>query len=72
MAKQKYKVYLVGHGSGCFARDYCKDLIGETLAVSPKQAVNNISFREGLVKEETVEDSMGLGTLIYRLEAEAV
>ena len=72
MSKQKYKVYLVGHGSGCFARDYCKELIGETYAVSPKQAVNNISYREGLVKEETVEDSLGMGTLIYRLEAEAV
>lgn len=72
MQKSKYRVYLVGRGSGCFARDYCKELIGETWATSPKQAVNNVSWREGLIKREVVEDSAGLGTLIYTLEAEAV
>lgn len=72
MNKQKYRVYLVGRGSGCFARDYCKEFIGETWAASPKQAVNNVSFREGLAKKETIEDAIGLGTLVYSLEAELV
>ncbi len=40
--KQKYNVYLVGDGNGCYSDT--KDFIGTTYAVSEKQAINNVRF----------------------------
>jgi len=45
--KEKYKVYLVGKGVGCYAEDYCNDFLGETWAVSEKQAISQVRYRKG-------------------------
>lgn len=73
--KRHYKVYLVGHGTGCYAQRYYKEFMGETWAVSKYQAANNIHYR--LVKDgqrlpDTQIDTYGLGCVRYVLEAEEV
>lgn len=47
---KKYKVYIERYGDGCYAKEYDKYLVGETYAVSEKQAVNNVRYKnEGKV-----------------------
>lgn len=43
--KHHYLVYIVGEGAGVYAKDYCKHLVGETWAVSEKQACNNVRYQ---------------------------
>ena len=43
--KRKYKVFLVGRGEGCYAKDFYRGLLGETWAVSPAKAISNIKYR---------------------------
>lgn len=43
--KRKYEVYLVGDGYGVYAKEYCRDFMGTTWAVSPKQAISNVRFQ---------------------------
>lgn len=71
--KRHYEVYLVGHGHGCYAKNYCKYFMGDTWAVSKKQAVNNIRYRihkEGQELPGELGDAEGMGYVEYVLEAE--
>lgn len=73
--KQKFKVYLVGHGSGCYAKEYRREFMGQTLAVSAAKAISNIMYRlrqNGDYLPDDIEDSMGMGFVHYELEAVAV
>ena len=73
MAKTKYHVYRVGPGFGCYARNYRRDFIGSTWAVSEKQAVNNVRHREALknnfILTEPLYDSLGMGYVTFHLKA---
>jgi hypothetical protein len=71
--KKKYRVYLLGKGNGCYAHEYSKDFMGETWAVSKKQATSNIHYRIRKNHEELPQplyDSMGYGFVEYVLVAE--
>lgn len=72
--KQKYSVYLVGHGHGCYASDYCNQFVGETWAVSPAKAVSNIKYRlrqEGQYVPDDIGDCLDEGYVHFELEAVA-
>lgn len=73
--KRKFTVYLVGHGSGCYASEYYKEVLGETWAVSPEKAIANIRYRlrqKGELLPDDLGDSEGMGFVHYELEAVAV
>lgn len=73
--KTKYRVYLVGHGHGCYAEDYYREDLGSTWAVSPEKAISNIKYRlrqAGELLPDDLGDSEGLGFVHYSLEAVAV
>ncbi len=73
--KTKYQVYLVGHGHGCYAKEYYREVLGETWAVSPAKAVANIRYRlrqAGELLPDDLGDSEGMGFVHYTLEAVAV
>ena len=73
--KRHYEVYLVGHGHGCYARNYAKHFMGETWATSKAKAVNNIRYRIHQSGEELpggLGDSEGMGYVEYVLEAEEI
>ena len=75
MAKTKYRVYLVGHGHGCYAEEYCREDLGSTWAVSPAKAISNIKYRlrqAGELLPDDLGDSEGLGFVHYSMEAVAV
>ena len=73
MGKTKYHVYRVGTGFGCYARNYRRDFIGSTWAVSEKQAVNNVRHREALknnfILTEPLYDSLGMGYVTFHLKS---
>lgn len=73
--KQKYNVYLIAHGSGCYAND--KTYVGTTYAVSEKQAINNVRFNtrdqdrpNGGYSSWAVDDYAGEGSVMYEYKAE--
>lgn len=71
--KRKFNVYLVGLGEGCYAKELHKEFIGETWAISDKQAINNIHHRlrqTGETLPDIQVDSMGMGYVTYVLRAE--
>ena len=71
-AKHKFTVYLVGHGSGCYASEYRRELIGSTWATSAAKAVSNIKYRmrqNGERLPDDLGDSEGMGFVHYELEA---
>ena len=73
--KTKYKVYLIGHGHGCYAETYYKEDLGETWAVSPEKAISNIKYRlrqKGELLPDDLGDSEGMGFVHYELKAVAV
>ena len=70
--KRKYEVYLVGHGTGCYASEYYREALGETWAVSPEKAISNIRYRlrqKGELLPDDLGDSEGMGFVHYTLEA---
>lgn len=70
---EHYNVYLVGTGYGCFRKDYAKIFLGDTWAISVKQAISNIRWRLRQQHEEIpggLEDSEGMGYVVYTLRAE--
>lgn len=77
-AKRQYNVFLVGRGSGCYAENYRREFIGTTMAVSAKQACNNVRFREMKDKKNpnggysmwVLGDYADEGDVIYTYEAE--
>ena len=74
-SKRLFRVYLVGHGSGCYAKEYRREFLGQTLAVSASKAISNIMYRlrqNGDYLPDDIEDSMGMGFVHYELEAVAV
>lgn len=80
MAKKKeyrqYDVYLVGHGVGCYAENYCREYVGSTYAVSPKQACSRVRYQNrtrekphGGYATQSIGDYADEGTVIYTYEA---
>lgn len=70
--KRKYEVYLVGHGTGCYASEYYREALGETWAVSAEKAISNIKYRlrqKGELLPDDLGDSEGMGFVHYTLEA---
>lgn len=70
--KRKYEVYLVGHGTGCYASEYYREALGETWAVSAEKAISNIRYRlrqKGELLPDDLGDSEGMGFVHYTLEA---
>lgn len=69
----KYHVYRVGTGYGCFAKDYRRDFLGTTWAVSEKQACNRIRYRvlhqNHFDVVSTMYDSDDQGYVKWHLEA---
>ena len=73
--KRKYEVYLVGHGTGCYASEYYKEVLGETWAVSAEKAISNIRYRlrqKGELLPEDLDDSEGRGYVTWVFEAVVV
>lgn len=72
-SKHKYNVYRVGTGYGCFARNYRRDYIGSTWAVSDKRACSQVRYRESQKYNfnllEPLYDSLDMGYVTFRLEA---
>lgn len=73
--KHKFLVYLVAHGSGCYASD--KSYVGTTYAVSEKQAINNVRFSTrdndhpyGGPSSWVIGDYAEEGSVHYEYEAE--
>ena len=72
--KQKFKVYLVGKGHGCYASEYKKTALGETWATSRAKAISNIRYRlrqKGELLPDDLGDSEGMGFVHYTWEAVA-
>lgn len=73
--KHKFTVYLVGRGTGCYASEYYKEVLGETWAVSPEKAIANIRYRlrqKGELLPEDLGDSEGRGYVTWMFEAVVV
>lgn len=70
--KRKYEVYLVGHGTGCYASEYYREALGSTWAPSAAKAISNIKYRlrqKGELLPDDLGDSEGMGFVHYTLEA---
>lgn len=75
MAKrEKYNVYIISYGWGCYkCIDGRKEFVGSTMAVSPKQAINNVRYRnEGKntnswFHDDYLEEGSGVSTYIAEL-----
>lgn len=73
--KQKFKVYLVGRGTGYYASEYWREDLGETWATSKEKAISNIRYRlrqAGELLPDDLGDSEDMGFVHYELEAVAV
>lgn len=68
--KIKFNVYLVGTGEGVYREDYSKDYLGTTYAVSGKQAISQIRYRNKLGTEWTMGDYAGEGSVWFHYVAE--
>lgn len=70
--RQKYDVYLVGTGYGCYATNYRKVFLGSTFAVSEAQACNNVRHRCGgySASEFDIGDYLEEGYVEYNYKAE--
>lgn len=74
MASRIFKVYLVGRGTGCYAEEYRREYLGQTIAASPAKATSNIMYRmrkNGEYMPDDLHDSYGMGSVHYTLEAVA-
>ena len=70
--KQKFRVYLVGKGHGCYASEYKKTELGETWATSRAKGRENIRYRlrqKGELLPEELGDSEGRGYVTWVFEA---
>ena len=73
--KRRYDVFLVGHGTGCYAKEYYRERLGGTWAVSEEKAISNIRYRlrqSGELLPDDLGDAEGMGFVHYDLEAVAV
>ena len=73
--KQKFKVYLVGKGHGCYASEYWREELGETWATSKEKAISNIRYRlrqKGELLPDDLGDSEGRGYVTWVFEAVTV
>ena len=73
--KQKFKVYLVGQGHGCYASEYWREDLGETWAVSATKAISNIKYRlrqNGEALPEDFGDSEGRGYVQWAFDVEVL
>lgn len=76
MEKKHYEVYYVGRGTGCYAQDYKKIFLGDTWAVSEKQACNFVRYRfrdkqrpHGGYAIDILGDSLNEGFVEYTFKA---
>lgn len=70
--RQKYNVYLIGTGHGCYAEDYRRVFLGSTFAVSEAQACNNVRHRCGGYSASSFDigDYLEEGFVSYSYKAE--
>lgn len=75
--RQKYNVYLIGTGHGCYAKDYQKIFLGTTFAASEAQACNNVRYRmrddknpNGGYSIWSLDDRADEGYVLYSYKAE--
>ena len=68
--KQKYDVYIEGHGYGVYKKEYKKIFCGSTVAVSEAQAINNVRFRNGDKESIYIQDDyMDEGYVVFEYHA---
>lgn len=74
--KKHYEVYYVGRGFGCYAKDYQKTYLGDTWAVSPEKACNNVRYRyrdknhpNGGYSYDILGDCLDEGEVLFTYEA---
>ena len=73
--KQKFRVYLVGKGHGCYASEYWREDLGETWATSREKAISNIRYRlrqKGELLPDDLGDSEGRGYVTWVFEVVAL
>ena len=77
--KKHYAVYYVGHGDGCYAKDYCNVFLGETWAVSPEKACSNVRYRmrddkypHGGYGYDSIGDRCEEGSVFFEFEARLI
>ena len=72
--KRKYAVYMCMEGIGVYHNNKIRQYVGETYAVSEKQAINNVRYRtEGKTTNfYSVGDYAGEGEHFYFYEAEEI
>ena len=77
--KKHYAVYWVGEGEGVYAKDYSREYIGETWAVSPAQACNNVRYSlrtkknpHGGYASHVLGDCYDEGAVYFHFEAEEI
>lgn len=78
--KHTYNVYLVGTGEGCYAKNYCREYVGTTCAISPEKACSNVRYQQmrdsenpnGGYSAYELGDYLEEGSVFFRYEAELV
>ena len=75
--KQHYNVFIIGEGDGVYAKNYCRQFIGETWASSAAQACNNVRYRmrdsknpHGGYSTWGIGDILDEGSVLYTFHAE--
>ena len=75
-SKKHYEVYYIGHGTGCYAKEYQKTYLGDVWAVSEKQACNFVRYRHrdgknpnGGYSTDFLGDSEDMGFVDFYYEA---
>lgn len=74
--KHHYDVFYVGYGEGCYAKNYRREFVGSTWAVSPEKACSNVRYRlrddkypHGGYSYDVMGDSAGMGSVSFSFEA---
>lgn len=75
----RYKVFLVGTGTGCYAEEHTRELLGEVSARSEKEACSRVRYRHrsktapnGGYSDWVLGDRLGEGTVYFHYEAELI
>ncbi len=74
--KKHYSVYYVGHGTGCYAKNYKQIYLGDVWAVSEQQACNCVRYRQrdklhpnGGLSNDVLDDIYEEGSVVFEYKA---